>query len=191
MLKFQRISQKLFYVMFQFQMHRKQMFHLMFQHRASSKYNQNSKIKDKKVKNTMHLLTQFGDKHTYSGGYQARKEIHQCTPYFIALSKLLVCTKDLGPTCIDFNLGTPRSEIPSHYPMVSHSPCDLSYQKQTNTKMKLPSHKNYTLLKSFGVSQPTQLLASQLRSSTHEFTTRSRSLTCIKLIQERLTNNQN
>jgi len=22
------------------------------------------------------LLTQFGDKHTYSGGYQARKEIH-------------------------------------------------------------------------------------------------------------------
>ena len=64
-------------------------------------------------------------------------------------------TLDLGPTRIDFNLGTPRSEIPSHYPMVSHSPCDLSDQKQTNTKMKLPSNKNYTLLKSFGVSQPT------------------------------------
>jgi len=24
----------------------------------------------------MSLLTQFGDKHTYSGGYQAKKEIH-------------------------------------------------------------------------------------------------------------------
>ena len=32
----------------------------------------------------------------------------------------------LGPTRINFNLGTPRSEIPSHYPMVSHNPCDLS-----------------------------------------------------------------
>jgi len=34
------------------------------------------KLNDDKVKNTMSLLTQFGDKHTYSGGYQARKEIH-------------------------------------------------------------------------------------------------------------------
>jgi len=34
----------------------------------------------------------------------------------MALSKLLVYTKDLEPTCIDFNLGTSRSEIPSHYP---------------------------------------------------------------------------
>ena len=49
-----------------------------------------------------------------------------CSPYSIALTKLLVYTKDLGPTHIDFNLGTPRSEIQSHYPMVSHSPCDLS-----------------------------------------------------------------
>jgi len=76
--------------------------------------NKNNKVNDKKVKNTMSLLTQFGDKHTYSGGYQARKEIHSCTPYSIALSKLLFYTKDLGPTRIDFNLGTPRSEIPSH-----------------------------------------------------------------------------
>jgi len=48
----------------------------MFQHRASNKHNQNSKIKDKEVKGRESLLTQFGDKHTYSGGYQARKEIH-------------------------------------------------------------------------------------------------------------------
>ena len=79
------------------------------------------------------------------------KEIHQCSPYSIALSKLLVYTKDLGPTRIDFNLGTPRSEIPSHYPMVSHSPCDLS-DLNTNKKMKLPSNKlPNTVLHSFAV----------------------------------------
>jgi len=39
---------------------------------------------------------------------------------------------DLGPTRPDFNLGTPRSEIPSQYPTVNHNPCDLSDQKQTN-----------------------------------------------------------
>jgi len=33
-------------------------------------------VKDKKVKGTRELLTQFGDKHTYFGGYQVRKEIH-------------------------------------------------------------------------------------------------------------------
>ena len=33
-------------------------------------------MKDRKVKGTVSLLTQFGDKHNYSGGYQARKEIH-------------------------------------------------------------------------------------------------------------------
>jgi len=47
----------------------------MFQHHEVNR-NKSKKIKDKKVKNTMKLLTQFGDKHTYSGGYQARKEIH-------------------------------------------------------------------------------------------------------------------
>jgi len=36
----------------------------MFQHR---KVNRNKK-NDKKVKDTVSLLTQFGDKHTYSGG---------------------------------------------------------------------------------------------------------------------------
>jgi len=38
---------------------------------------------------------------------------------------------DLGPTRLDFNLGTPRSAIPSHYPTVSHNPCYLSDQKQS------------------------------------------------------------
>jgi len=47
----------------------------MFQHHVISR-NKNKKINDKKVKNTVSLLTQFGDKHTYSGGYQARKETH-------------------------------------------------------------------------------------------------------------------
>jgi len=47
----------------------------MFQHYVISR-NKNKKINDKKVKNTVSLLTQLGDKHTYSGGYQARKEIH-------------------------------------------------------------------------------------------------------------------
>jgi len=42
---------------------------------------------------------------------------------------------DLGPTHLDFNLGTPRSEISSHYPTVSHNPCDLSDQKQTNDEV--------------------------------------------------------
>jgi len=51
------------------------MFRLMFQHRTICK-DKNKKINDKKVKNTVSLLTQFGDKHTYSRGYQAKKEIH-------------------------------------------------------------------------------------------------------------------
>jgi len=62
-------------------------------------------------------------------------------------------TLDLGPTRIDFNLGTPRSEIPSHFPQSTTAPVII--RLQTQQKMKLPSNKNYTLLKSFGVSQPT------------------------------------
>ena len=136
--------------MFQRQTHSRQMFRLMFQHHTNKQIKRR-KINDKKVKNTVSLLTQFSDKHTYSRGYQVRKEIHQCSPYFIALSKLLVYTKDLGPIRIDFNLGTPRSEIPSHYPMVSHIPYDLS-NLNTNSRMKLPSNTTTnTLLTSFGV----------------------------------------
>ena len=48
----------------------------MFKHHEISITKKNKKINDKKVKNTVSLLTQFGDKHIYSGGYQARKEIH-------------------------------------------------------------------------------------------------------------------
>jgi len=33
-------------------------------------------------------------------------------------------TQDLGPARLDFNLETPRSEIPSHYPTINHNPCD-------------------------------------------------------------------
>jgi len=47
----------------------------MFQHRTINRI-KNKKVKDKKVKNKVSFLTQFGDKHTYTGGYQARKEIH-------------------------------------------------------------------------------------------------------------------
>jgi len=37
------------------------------EHRASSKHKQNSKIKDKKVKGTRSLLTQFGTTHLHLG----------------------------------------------------------------------------------------------------------------------------
>jgi len=66
----------------------------------------------------------------------------------VALSKLLVYTKDLGPTRIDFNLGTPRSEISSHSLQTITAPVILSLQ--TQSKMKLPS------------KQPTYNCASQL-----------------------------
>ena len=51
----------------------------------------------------------------------------------------LFATQDLGPTRLDFNLGTPRSEISSHYHTVNHSPCD--YQTQNTQMVKLPSNK--------------------------------------------------
>jgi len=47
----------------------------MFQHQLVNRIN-NKKLNDKKVNGTESLLTQFGDKHAYSGGYQAKKEIH-------------------------------------------------------------------------------------------------------------------
>ena len=47
----------------------------MFQHHELNR-NKNKKVNYKKVKNTVSFLTQFSDKHTYYGGYQARKEIH-------------------------------------------------------------------------------------------------------------------
>jgi len=47
----------------------------MFQHHRVNR-NKNKKINDKKVKGTVSLLTQFGDKHTYYGGNPTWKEIH-------------------------------------------------------------------------------------------------------------------
>ena len=60
--------------MFQHQTHRKRMLSLMFKHHANKQ--KKRKNKRKELKGTEGLLTQFGDKHTYSRGYQSRKEIH-------------------------------------------------------------------------------------------------------------------
>jgi len=51
------------------------MLSLIFQHHANKQIIR-EEINDQKVKCTVSLLTQFGDKHTYSGGYQVRKEIN-------------------------------------------------------------------------------------------------------------------
>jgi hypothetical protein len=60
------------------------------EHHANNNKQKMQNVNDKKVKGTGELLTQFGDKHTYSGDYQVRKEIHQCSPYskFSANSQL-------------------------------------------------------------------------------------------------------
>jgi len=87
----------------------------MFQHHVINR-NKNKKINDKKVKNTMSLLTQFGEKHTYSGATMPRRKSNSV----VLIQKLSANSSftlyDLGPTRIDFNLGTLRSEISSHYP---------------------------------------------------------------------------
>jgi len=49
------------------------MLRLMFKHKASSKQTQQGIIKDIKVNGIVGLLTQFRDKHTYSGGYLMSK----------------------------------------------------------------------------------------------------------------------
>jgi hypothetical protein len=46
------------------------------EHHANNNKQKMQNVNDKKVKGTGELLTQFGDKHTYSGDYQVRKEIH-------------------------------------------------------------------------------------------------------------------
>jgi len=86
------------------------------------------------------LLTRFGDKHTYSGGYQARKEIHLCSPYSKFSANSSFTTLDLGPTRLDFNLGTPRSKIPSHFPQSTTSLVIIRLQLNL---VKLPSKTNY------------------------------------------------
>jgi hypothetical protein len=112
-----------------------QMFRLMFQHQAINKIN-NKKVNDKKVNGIVRLLTHFGGKHADSRGYQARKEITSVVLILMFSSNTLFTTQDLGPTRIDFNLGTPRSEIPSHYPTVNHNHCD--YQTQNKQMVKSP-----------------------------------------------------
>jgi len=48
---------------------------------------------------------------------------------------------DLGPTRTDFNLGTPRFEITSHYLTTDHRLCD-SQNTDTINNVKLPSKHN-------------------------------------------------
>jgi len=91
----------------------------------------------RKVKGTRELLAQFGDKQTYSGGYQARKEIHKCSPYSKFSSNSKFTTLDLGPTRLDFNLGTPRSKIPSHFSQSITAPVIIRFQLNM---VKLPSN---------------------------------------------------
>ena len=136
--------------MFHLQMHGKQMFRLKFQHHANRRWNV-QKVNDNKVKNTKCLLTQFSDNTTTLGATKpGGKSISVVFIQKLSANSSLTLY-DLGPTRIDFNLGTPRSEIPSHYPMVSHSSCDLSDQKHKQT-VKLPSIKlPNTVLHSFGV----------------------------------------
>jgi len=60
-------------------------------------------------------------------------------------------TLDLGPTRIDFNLGTLRSEISSHSLQSTTTPVIIRLQTQTN-QVKLPSNKPpTTMFHSFSV----------------------------------------
>ena len=99
------------------------MLRLMFQHHAN-KNKMCKKINDKKGKGTESLLNHFGTTHLHLG---ATKPGRKSTSVVLILSLSVnssFTTLDLGPTYIDFNLGTPRSEISSHYPTVNHNPCD-------------------------------------------------------------------
>jgi len=78
------------------------------------------------------LLTQFGDN---TPTLEATKLGRKST-IVVRIQKLSanhVCTNDLGPTRTDFNLGTPRFEIPSHFLTTDHRLCD-SYNIYTINK---------------------------------------------------------
>jgi hypothetical protein len=69
------------------------------------------------------LLTQFGATSPTLGATKPGRKSTSA----VRIQKLTanhVCTDDLGPTPPDFNLGTPRSEIPSHSLTTDHNPCD-------------------------------------------------------------------
>ena len=109
------------------------MFSLMFQHLPVNRIN------NKKVNGIESLLTQFGDKPRTLGATKPGRKSTSVVLILMFSTNTLFTTQDLGPTRLDFNLGTPRSEIPSHYPTVNHSPCD--YQTQNKQIVKLPSNK--------------------------------------------------
>jgi len=99
------------------------MLRLMFQHHAN-KHKMCKKINDKKVKDTKSLLTQFGTTHLHLGATKTGRKSTSVVLILSLSANSSFTTLDLGPTHIDFNLGTPRSEILSHYPTVNHNPCD-------------------------------------------------------------------
>jgi len=94
------------------------MFRLMFQHHA------NKHKMCKKVKGTEGLLTQLDTTHLHLGETKPGRKSTSVVLILSLSPNSSFTTLDLGPTRIDFNLVTPRSEIPSHYPTVNHIPCD-------------------------------------------------------------------
>ena len=86
------------------------------------------------------MLIQFGDNTPI---LEATKSGRKSTNV-VRIQKLSakhVCTNDLGPTRIDFNLGTPRFEIPSHSLTNDHRLCDTQITDTIN-KAKLPLKHN-------------------------------------------------
>jgi len=75
------------------------------------------------------LLTQFGDNTpTLDATKPGRKSTSVVRIQNISANH--ICTNDLGPTHTDFNLGTPRFQIPSHSLTTDHKLCD-SYNTYT------------------------------------------------------------
>jgi len=78
------------------------------------------------------LLTHFGDNTpTLEAAKPGRKSTSVVRNQKFSANH--VCTNDLGPTRTDFNLGTPRFEIPSHSLTTDHKLCD-SYNTYTTMK---------------------------------------------------------
>ena len=99
------------------------MLRLMFQ-RHANKHKICKKINDKKVKYTESLLTQFGTNHLHLGATKLGRKSTTVVLILSLSANSSFTTLDLGPTRIDFNLGIPRFEIPSHYSTINHIPCD-------------------------------------------------------------------